>query len=63
MFGWRYFWRLTTDGERQTAAEALVKMQQSFADARPEFNIQVAALYRRMDMAGTAELQLWVCTG
>ena len=60
VFGWRYFWRLTTDGERQTAAEALVKMQQSFADARPEFNIQVAVLYRRMDMAGTAELQLWV---
>lgn len=60
VYGWRYYWRLTSDSDRQTAAEAMVKIQRMFVDAAPEFSIQVAVLNRKVDQAGTAELQLWV---
>jgi FAD/FMN-containing dehydrogenase len=58
-YGWRLYWRLTTDLDRQLAADALVSVQQTFGDAPREFNIQASVQYREVTN-GVAEAQLWV---
>jgi FAD/FMN-containing dehydrogenase len=68
VYGWRLFWRLTSDQDRQRAADALVNVQETFSDAPREFNIQASVQYRKVtvdeattvDQQVVAEAQLWI---
>jgi FAD/FMN-containing dehydrogenase len=60
VYGWRLYWRLTSDQDRQRAADALVSVQTTFSDAPREFNIQASVQYRDVSPDHTAEAQLWV---
>jgi FAD/FMN-containing dehydrogenase len=59
VYGWRLYWPLTTDQDRQRAADALVSVQKTFSDAPREFNIQASVQYREVPQ-DVAKAQLWV---
>src|SRR5262245_33010021 len=62
VYGWRLYWPLTSDQDRQCAADALVSVQRTFNDAPREFNIQASVQYRAVtqDQQVVAKPQLWV---
>jgi hypothetical protein len=59
VYGWWLHWRLTTDRDRQLAADALVIVQKTFSGADREFNIQVSVQHRKLS-EDVSEPQLWV---